>query len=923
MPLSTGDKLGPYEILAPIGAGGMGEVYRARDAKLGRDVALKVVPEAFARDAERMARFQREAKVLASLSHPNIAPIYGLEDSSSTHALVMELIEGPTLADRIKSGPIPISEALPIAKQICEALEYAHERGIVHRDLKPANVKVTSDDAVKVLDFGLAKAIEGDASSMDMANSPTISRMATQAGVLLGTAAYMSPEQAKGKPVDRRADIWAFGCVLYEMLTGAMAFHGETVSDTLAAVIKEEPDWKLLPAETPMRVRVVLQRSLQKDPKQRLRDIGDARISLDEVLSGAPEPSSTAAMMAPAPFWRRALPWALFGAAAIVAAILAWAPWRAGTTHTETALMRFEIPLPQNAQVGHTEAGVFAVSPDGRQLAFAASAPEGRNQIWVRPLDALEARPLAGTESGLIEDFFWSPDSRYIVFSSGQAGAGGSAELLKVAASGSPVQKICDFTGGISGRGWWSPNGVVIFGSASGLMRVSASGGSPQPLTIVRSGEQDAYPQLLPDGRHFLYTHAESAADSVYIGSLDLPPGKQDSKPLLANSVDAVYVPSSGPNGGDPDKGQLLFSTITGGTQTSLMAQPFDARRLKLTGEAVPLAQGVAFSASANGVLAYATAGVSGLHSLTWYNRQGKVLGTAGAPSSNDSLNLSPDGKRAFVFSATTSSRLWLVDFATNATTPFTFPSSPAGEYDGDAVWSPDGSRVIFGADEGGSFTSVYEKPVSGATDERLILKSPGVKHPRRWSPDGRFLLYEAYDLKTGRAEIWALPLGGDKKPVPVLQAGFDVGSPQFSPDGHWMAYASDESGRPEIFVRAFSSNSDGNSFTLGGEWQISAGGGVDPRWGSDGKELYYRGPDGKVMVAEVATKPTFQPGPARELFQGPPLLFPAGADGPSGWGVTPDSKRFLFLVSAEQSSQAQAPFTVVLNWQDMLKQSQ
>jgi eukaryotic-like serine/threonine-protein kinase len=310
MALTPGNRLGPYEILTPLGAGGMGEVYRARDAKLGRDVALKVLPEAFARDAERMARFQREAKVLASLNHPNIATIHGLEDSGATHALVMELVEGPTLADRIRSGPIPIEESLRIAKQICEALEYAHERGIVHRDLKSANVKVTSDDAVKVLDFGLAKAIEGDAASIDIATSPTISRMATLAGVLLGTAAYMSPEQAKGKSVDRRADIWAFGCVLYEMLTGQMAFRGESVTDTLAAVIRAEPDWSQLPAATPIRVRVLLQRCLQKDPKQRLQAIGDARISLDEVLSGAPEASLAGAAGISAPLWRRALPWA-------------------------------------------------------------------------------------------------------------------------------------------------------------------------------------------------------------------------------------------------------------------------------------------------------------------------------------------------------------------------------------------------------------------------------------------------------------------------------------------------------------------------------------------------------------------------------------------------------------------------------------
>ncbi len=973
MTLAIGTKIGSYEIAAPIGAGGMGEVYRARDTKLGRDVAIKVLPEAFARDAERMARFEREAKVLASLNHPNIAAIYGFEDSGSVRALVMELVEGPTLAERISSGgilatntkgadlkvaatqpssgagiarhtsagtqtakprsassgqagatqarAIPIEEALRIARQIADGLEYAHERSVVHRDLKPANIKISREDVVKILDFGLAKAIEGDAWSMDIGNSPTLTHMATQAGVLLGTASYMSPEQAKAKPVDRRADIWAFGCVLYEMLTGKMAFHGETTSDTLAAVIKEEPDWSLLPSSTPERVRVLLQRCLQKDPKQRLRDIGEARITLDEVLSGAPETASVAAaMMAPAPFWRRTLPWSLLGATAVALAIVAWAPWRAGTTRTGAALMRFEVPVPKNAQVEPTKASVFALSPDGRQLAFVASAADGGSQIWVRPLDSLEAHPLAGTESSsVIEGLIWSPDSRYIAFPSTQSGAGGSGELLKVASSGGPAEKICDFTGNAAG-GSWSPNGVIILGRENGLLRVRASGGSPQALTIAPNGEEDAYPQLLPDGRHFLYTRAQSNTANVYIGSLDLPPGKQDSAMLLADSFDAVYVPSA--NGGDPDQGHLLFIPISGGKGDSRMAQPFDVRRLKLTGEAVPVGPGNLFSASANGVLAYRAGAATELQSLTWYDRQGKVLSTADAPSSADSVSLSPDGKRAFIFGAKAVSRLWLVDFARNATTPFTFPSSPAGEYGGDAVWSPDGSRVIFVASPaGGDFDALYEKPVSGATDERLILKSPGVKHSRCWSPDGRFLLYESYNLKTGRAEIWGLPLGGDAKPVPVLRGAFNVGSPQLSPEGHWMAYGSDESGRPEIFVREFSSNPGETSFTLGGEWQISTGGGVDARWGSDGKELYYRGLDGKVMAVEVATKPTFQPGPPRELFQGPPLLYPSGADVPSGWGIGPGGKRFIFQVAAGQSNQAQAPFTIVVNWQAGLKQ--
>ena len=438
MAIQPGSRLGPYEILAAIGAGGMGEVYRARDSKLGRDVALKVLPEAFARDAERMARFQREAKVLASLNHPNIATIHGLEDSGATHALVMELVEGPTLADRIKQGPIPIDEALRIAKQICEALEYAHERGIVHRDLKPANVKVTQDDAVKVLDFGLAKAIEGDASSMDMANSPTISRMATQAGVLLGTAAYMSPEQAKGKPVDRRADIWAFGCVLYEMLTGKQTFTGETVTDTLASVLTKDPDWTQLPAATPMRVRVLLQRCLHKDAKQRLRDIGDARISLDEVLSGTPEATHVPGARVPA--WRRVIPWAVAGIAVMAAVALAVVHFREKPS-APAQLLRYEIFPPEKASFGSG----LAVSPDGRHLAFTATMQDGQTQLWVRDLDAIEARPLAGTEGAA--DPFWSPDSRLIGFT-----VGNSFEDIDI--SGGPPQKVCDLPGVSLGASW-------------------------------------------------------------------------------------------------------------------------------------------------------------------------------------------------------------------------------------------------------------------------------------------------------------------------------------------------------------------------------------------------------------------------------------------------------------------------------------
>ncbi|MGA9882468.1 MAG: protein kinase [Candidatus Acidiferrales bacterium] len=910
MTLTAGTKLGAYEILAAIGAGGMGEVYRAHDSKLGRDVAIKVLPDAFARDSERMARFQREAKLLASLNHPNIAAIYGFEDSGATHALVMELVEGPTLADRLKAGPIPIDEALRIAKQICEALEYAHERGIVHRDLKPANVKVTPDDAVKVLDFGLAKAIEGDASSMDIANSPTISRLATQAGVILGTAAYMSPEQAKGRPVDRRADIWAFGCVLYEMLTGKHAFGGETVTDTLAAVIRAEPDWSQLPTNTPTRVRVLLQRCLQKDAKQRLQAIGDARISLDEVLSGAQEPSSaTAAATKPMPVWRRALPWALFGVTASALLVLGWWAYvRTGNAAPRAELVNFEIPMPQKAAL--VESSGFAISPNGRKLAFFATNPDGTNGLWIRDMGSSEARPVAGTESSADVPFFWSADSRYIAWDAG-------GRLKKIDISSGVVQSLCDLPL-IEIGGSWNRDGVIIFGQgAGGLMRVSANGGSASPLTTLDSshGEiQQVVPSFLPDGSHFIYLRVsnDQANSGIYVGSLDAAPGKQSLKRLLATTFGAQYVPSSS----DPDTGQLLFLASDG----TLMAQPFDARQLELTGEPVPVARQVGsyinggdFSASANGVLVYRAAAADAATQLTWFDRQGKVLGTEGAPGGYYSPALSPDGTMAVVGRGPSIENLslWLFDFSRSTNTRFTFDSSDANY----PIWSPDGSRVIFESDPSGVF-DLYQKPSSGTTGEQILLKSSENKSPSDISRDGRFLLYTPLDPKTGY-DIWALPLQGDRKPFPFLRTKSNELGGHFSMDGHWVAYVSDESGRDEIYVRPFSPDSNvADASGAGAKWQVSYGGGQAPQWSTDGKELYYLTPDWKVMEVDVTTSPNFRAGTPKLLFQAP-QQFRASAG-----AYTADGKKFLFLAPTAKGSQAQAPFNVVLNWQATLRPS-
>jgi serine/threonine protein kinase len=896
MAIESGKHLGPYEILSPLGAGGMGEVYRARDSKLGRDVALKVLPEAFARDAERMARFQREAKVLASLNHPNIASIYGLEDSGSTHALVMELVEGPTLADRIKQGPIPVDEALRIAKQICEALEYAHERGIVHRDLKPANIKVTNDDAVKVLDFGLAKALEGDAASFDISTSPTISRLATMQGVLLGTAAYMSPEQAKGKSVDRRADIWAFGCVLYEMLTGKMAFSGEAVTDTLAAVIRAEPDWSQLPAATPIRVRVLLQRCLQKDPKQRLRDIGDARISLDEVLSGAPDSALAGASQAAAPLWRHALPWAVAALLLLALGPIAFLHFREPPPVPPT-VTRLQIPLPPQARLN----GIFALSPDGRQLAFVAAGSDGVQRLWIRPLDSLEAQPLPGSESLQVPPFSWSPDSRFIAFE-------GPGNLEKIDMTGGPAQPLCDIRGNAVG-GSWNRDGVIIFSQAPGvIMRVSAAGGPATPVTALDASRSEAshvFPTFLPDGRHFLYVRLAATPENtgIYLGSLDAKPEDQPKTKLLPDDAMPVYIPSS-----RSSPGYILFVR-----NSVLLAQPFDEHRLELSGEPIVVADRVGseggfgyFSASLTGTLIYRSGGQEQNLQLKWFDRQGKALGSVGDPGAYITALLSPDATHVAIsqFGEIPTS-IWLLDVLRGTRTRFTFGSDASFP-----VWSPDGSSIAFS-----SGSNLYQKLANGAKDEELLLQGGQPAAVTSWSRDGRFLLYSIVDPKT-KADLWVLPLAGDRKPVPFLRTDFNEQDGHFSPDGHYVVYTSDESGRNEIYVRQFSPDSIGSASANGAKWLISNSGGSEPRWRGDGKEIDYRASDGKVMAVEVTTKPVFQPGAPVALFQAPVAGGPVGLP---QWDVTSDGKRFLFPAPAEQA--ASTPFTVVLNWQAALKQ--
>ena len=906
MPLQPGTRLGPYEVTAPIGAGGMGEVYRATDTNLKRSVAIKVLPESVAGDAERLARFQREAEVLAALNHPNIAHIHGLEKSTGMTALVMELVEGPTLADRLTRGAIPVDEAVTIAKQIAEALEAAHGQGIIHRDLKPANIKVRPDGVVKVLDFGLSKALEPASALRGIATaSPTITSpaMMTGMGVILGTAAYMSPEQAKGRSTDTRSDVWAFGCVLFEMLTGKMAFHGDTVTDTLAAVVRAEPDWSQLPEAAPQHLRALLQRCLRKDVHQRMQAIGDARIALDEVLTGAPEPSGTSTPSAP--LWRRRLPWALLGVTAAAFAAFAWVQGAQLHIPAPVEQVRLQIPLPVKPPLRLS--GLFALSPDGQQLAFAATSSDGIPRIWLRALRSLEMWPLSGTES-VSSLLFWSPDSRFIAFDAG-------GRLQKIDVLGGPSETVCVLKRTGAG-GSWSKDGVIVFGQFGGpVMRVPAAGGDARPLTVLDASRGDVAhtaPSFLPDGRHFIYLRDTGTSGAISEGSLDAKPEEQDAKRLNVTDFGAVYVPSA-----DPNSGQLLF--LRSGT---VMAQPFDARRFDLSGHPVRVVEGPVsafldsglFSVSTNGTLAYWSPGIVESQ-LSWFDAQGKVLSTVGEPSHYVDVALSPDGMRAFVSKATPPdqlSALWLLDVSRGTSTRFDLNPS---EDNSAAVWSPDARSIIFASVGSGQMADIYEKPLSGAADADVLVKSNEWKCPLSWSSDGRFLLYATVGGGT-KGDLWVLPLGEHKSPVPFLRTSFDESDGRFSPDGRWVAYVSNESGRGEVYARPFLPDTSAvPGSEAGNKWLISSGGGHSPIWRADGKELYYIDLDGMLMVVTVATRPVFQAGVPKVLFQTPPGS--VNLVNRPQWSPSPDGKRFLFMVP---DTQGEAPFTVVLNWQATLK---
>ncbi|MDO8677103.1 MAG: protein kinase [Acidobacteriota bacterium] len=875
--LVPGTRVGAYEVVALLGVGGMGEVYRARDTKLNRDVAIKVLLPAVANDPDRLARFSREAQVLASLNHPNIAHIHGLEESGGVTALVLELVEGEDLAQRIARGPIPLDEALPIARQIAEALEAAHDHGIIHRDLKPANIKVRADSTVKVLDFGLAKAIEPGSGnrapgSADAMNSPTLSIHATEAGIILGTAAYMSPEQARGKAVDRRADIWAFGVVLFEMLTGKRAFAGDDISDTIVSVLRDDPDWTALAPNTPTTIHRLLRRCLQKDRKRRLDSAADAVLDLDDALTA---PTIDASIEKPV--HRGGATWLALAATGLILGSLGAAAGWAARTPPAAELLTFGINTPASRRIDG-----FALSPDGRQLAFAALDSDGQERLWIRPLATAGARLLPGTEGAYLP--FWSPDSRSVAFFT-------VTELKRIEISGGGAQTIARRTSGAATGGTWSDQQVILFGlSNAAIFRVAAAGGEPESVTTLQPGAlAHHWPVFMPDGRHFIYLENRGPAED---GQL-LWRALDGSEERMVRKMTSKCAYSS--------TGHLLFRL-----EGPIVAQRFDATRGTISGEPVQVAAdtmqtgvGTALALSTAGVLAH-RAGQSGERpaQLSWLDRAGTILGVVGRPANywNPSLNLA--GDRVAVNTVGISD-VWVLDDRRGTTSRLTFDP----EADSDAIFSPDGTSLAFYSAR--KPPGIYRKAANGAGADELAAATGAGSYPRDWSVDGRYLAYDVGPAGT----IWILPMDGEHKAFPYLSSpgpGSQVSQPHFSPDSRWVAYASNETSRPEIFVQNFPA--------AGGKFQVSVTGGTEPRWRRDGRELYFLGADGRMMAVDVETVPAFRLGVPKPLFQTQLNMLTAPA---RRYGVSADGRRFLMQVPV--GAEVLAPITVIVNWQTAL----
>jgi serine/threonine-protein kinase len=835
MAIAAGTKLGVYEIVEPLGAGGMGEVYRARDSKLKREVAIKVLPEAFARDGDRVTRFQREAQVLASLNHPHIAAIHDIQELGEQRFLVLEFVDGETLADRIARGPIPLNEAFPIAKQIAEALEAAHEQGIIHRDLKPANVKITPDGNVKVLDFGLAKALESAPANLDISQSPTLSMAATNAGVILGTAAYMSPEQARGKAADKRADIWAFGCVLYEMLTGGRAFEGDDIADIFAAVIRSEPNWHKLPVETPQPIRQLIRRCLEKNRKGRLPDIAMARIEIGDALSIPVQTTAAPAETISSNRARVSWAFAALFAVAFAATLAFWSPWQTTAPPPPlrlTAELGADVSLATDV-IGNSS---IAISPDGAALAFIGTK-DGINEIYVRRLEQLQASPLSGTV-GAVSPFF-SPDGEWLAFFADN-------KLKKISTSGGAAVTLCDAPNARGGA--WGDDGNIVFSPnlASVLFRVSSAGGKPEPVTRFRQGEiSHRWPYVLPGSKAVLYAAslATQAWDSANIILQPLPDGV--AKVMLQGAYKAQYLASD----------HIVY--IHKGT---LFGVPFDAARLEVTGPSVPVVEDVTanaingsaqFAASNSGTLAYLS-GTSNAAArpILWVSQDGKSIPLRPAASEWSNPRFAPNGRSlAIDMSDGRQTDVWVYEWARDTLTRLTFDPGD----DRKPVWTPEGRRITFASTRENSPLNLYWQRADGTGEVQRLTESPNLQLPASWHPSGRYLAFHETHSQTGD-DLMILPVAGNEisgwkpgKPTVYLNSrALEVG-PMFSPDGRWIAYTSNESGRNEIFVRPFPGP--------GGKWQISADGGLDPVWSQTRRELFYRTPDNRVMVVPYSAE--------------------------------------------------------------------
>jgi eukaryotic-like serine/threonine-protein kinase len=891
MALSPGTRFGPYEIVAPLGAGGMGEVYRARDTRLERDVALKILPESFANDPDRLMRFSREAKTLASLNHPNIAAIYGIEDA----ALVMELVEGRDLSEVIGAlAPhrgLPLEEALPIARQIAEALEAAHDNGIVHRDLKPANIKVRADGSVKVLDFGLAKAMDPQTSSTSgssVANSPTMTSPAlTAMGLILGTAAYMSPEQAKGKPVDKRADIWAFGAVLYEMLTGGRLFQAEDMSETLAAVLTRDIA-PAIPAGIPQPLRALLEDCLVRDPRMRLRDIGEVRRRLDRFdaagVAQTPQVSARGAGR-----WL----WPAVAGAAVLAAIVLGVMSMSRPVPAKPEAVTFEVTAPNLSTL-------VSISPDGRQLLYASTpAATEPARLWLRPLGGLDARSLPGTEGARRQAggrVVWSPKSDAIVFSAADG-------LRRLDLATGNLAEVFAGTG-VTIPGAWNDDGVVLFGRqrinfdsrTAGIWRVNQAGGAAKPVVALRSGDQFLIPSgFLPDGRRFLYFVAGGTPDAqgeVRLASIELEPDAQPTDPVVTADGPAVY-----------DDGRLLYVNRGG-----LMAHAFDAKRGVLTGEPVLLASGVAstISASRNGHLIYREGNEAGMPTseLRQVDRHGGILKRIGPPAAYTEVAVLAGGRRVAVgrYERGGARHIQVVELGRDVFTRLT----PGNYADYVPIPSVD-DLIAFTYSEGAESRDLYVRPANGVGDARALVTSEFVKHPNHWSPDGRFLIYDEH--VPGRAQdLLIVPRDGGAS-IPFLATEADETVAQFSPDGKWIAYRSTESGSEQVYIRDFA---PGRSPAYGSQKiQVSVDGGDKPRWSPSGKELFFL--KGRSMMAvAVQTSPRLEVGIAKVLFETRHTSY-------HPYDVFPDGT-FLINTLVDGPGGVAPAIRVLLNWRSAMK---